>query len=104
MKLIDLLTAREALQKLITQDLPIREAYALMKLTDSCNVHLSFYGQELAKFDPHEDPDRLRELQDLDIGQIEKTKITIRDELRLSAADVRALLPLVSFHGLEEEE
>ena len=103
MKLIDLLTAREALQKLIAQDLPIREAYALMKLTDSCNVHLSFYGQELAKFDPFDNPDRLRELQDLDIGPIEKTRITIRDELRLSAADVRALLPLVSFHGLEEE-
>jgi hypothetical protein len=66
MKLIDLVNARDSLQKLIAQDLPIRTAYQLMKLTDECNRHLGFYGGELAKFDPARDPERLKELEEMD--------------------------------------
>lgn len=97
MKLIDIVRARESLQKLVTQDLPIRTAYELMNMTDICNRHLVFYGQELAKFDPVADPDRLRELEDMEVSDIHAVSVQITDGLKLSAADVKMLLPLVSF-------
>lgn len=99
MKLIELVNAREALQKLIAQDLPIRTAYELMKLTDEANRHLTFYGQELGKFDPEKDPDRLEELNriEIDVGGPERIRISLDGDLRLSAGDVKMLTPLVDF-------
>ena len=97
MKLIDIVNARESLQKLIGQDLPIRKAYELMELTDLCNRHLGFYGQELAKFDPEKDPERLEELDGLDVKDVEKITLPVSDNLKLSAADVKMLLPLIEF-------
>lgn len=98
MKLIDLVNARDSLQKLIGQDLPIRTAYQLMKLTDECNRHLGFYGGELAKFDPAKDPERLAELDNMEVD-IDEMRITISldGDLKISAADVKMLMPLIEF-------
>ena len=99
MKLIDLVNARDSLQKLVVQDLPIRTAYELMKLTDEANRHLTFYGQELGKFDPERDLDRLEELNsiEIDVGGSERIRISLDGDLRLSAGDVKMLTPLVDF-------
>ena len=99
MKLIELVNARDALQKLVAQDLPIRTAYELMMLTDEANRHLIFYGQELGKFDPERDLDRLEELNniEIDIGGSERIRISLDGDLRLSAGDVKMLTPLVDF-------
>lgn len=100
MKLIDLVNARDSLQKLIAQDLPIRTAYQLMKLTDECNRHLGFYGGELAKFDPARDPERLKELEEMEITDLhhEKLRMPIKDGIVLSAADVKLLEPFMEFY------
>lgn len=99
MKLYELVTARGALQKLIAQDLPLRTAYSLMKLTDECNRHLSFYGAEIGKFDPDKNPGRLEELNnmEIDIGQAERIKISLGGDIRLSAADVKHLMAIIDF-------
>ena len=97
MKLIEIVNARAALQKLVMQDLPIRKAFELMEMTDACNRCLTFYGQELTKFNPEEDPDRLRELEDMEVRDVQPVSVQITDGLKLSAADVKMLLPLVSF-------
>ena len=101
MKLIDLVNARDSLQKLVAQDLPIRTAYELMKLTEACNRHLGFYGAEIAKFDPAKDPMRLAELNamEIDIGTEEKVVISMEWDLKLSAGDVKMLMPLVDFQN-----
>lgn len=96
MKLIELVNARVALGKLIVQDLPIRTAYKLMKLTDECNRHLGFYGQEIAKFNPEEDSERLKELNEMDID-VEKVAIDMSGDIVLSASDIKALVPLIEF-------
>ena len=99
MRLIEIVNARDSLQKLIVQDLPIRTAYELMKFTDEANRHLSFYGQELGKFNPEEYPERLEELNemDVDIGGTDRVKISLDWGLKLSASDVKMLAPLVNF-------
>lgn len=99
MKLIDLVNARDSLQKLVQQDLPLKTAYKLMQITDECNRHLVFYGNEIAKIDPDKNHDRLDELNDMEIEPFpqEKPKISVDDGLVLSAADVKMLMPLVDF-------
>lgn len=103
MKLVDIVAARDALQKLVAQDLPLRVAYHLMKLTDSCNFHLEFYGTERMKLGELPDPDRLRELNEMEVTDLKETRlrIPITDGLRLSASDVKALEPFIVF--FEEE-
>lgn len=99
MKLIDLINAKDSLQKLVQQDLPLRTAYELMQLTDECNRHLLFYGNELTKFKPEKDPERLVELENMEIdtGRSEKITISLDGDLKLSATDVKMLMPLVEF-------
>lgn len=99
MKLTEIINARDALQKLVAQDLPIRTAYEVMKLTEECNRHLGFYGQELSKFDPAADPGRLDELNNMEIstGSGQKITIALDSAIRLSASDIKMLLPLVDF-------
>lgn len=101
MKLIEIVRARDSLQKLVQQDLPIRKAYELMELTDLCNRHLGFYGQEIGKFDPEKNPERLDELDSLEVEDVVRVSVPITDDLMLSAADVKLLLPLIKF--TEEE-
>lgn len=98
MRLIDIVDARDALQKLVMQDLPLRTAYNLMSLTDECNKHLNFYYNELAKFNPEENPARLKELENLEVN-IEGITIYLDNSIKLSAADVKMLFPLIKFKG-----
>lgn len=105
MRLLDLINARDSLQKLVAQDLPIRKAYELMMLTDECNRHLNFYGNEIGKFDPEKDLDRLDELNNMEILQESDSRIQIAmdGDLRLSATDVKLLLPLIDFTDTKED-
>lgn len=99
MKLIDIVNARAPLQKLVQQDLPLRTAWELVKVTDAVNRCLSFYAEELTKLGSEPDPVRLQELQQLDVQAPtpEPFRIQIQDGLRLSAADVKLLEPLITF-------
>lgn len=99
MKLIELVNARTALGKLVSQDLPIRTAYALVKLIDECNSHLTFYGNERGKFDAKENPERLDELNnmEIDVKQAERICISLDGDLKLSPGDVKMLMPLIDF-------
>ena len=45
MKLYDIALASKPLQKLIGQDLPLRQAYALAILATKLNPTLEFYGR-----------------------------------------------------------
>ena len=103
MKLIDIVNARAPLQKLVQQDLPLRTAWELVRVTDGVNRCLSFYAEELTKLGSEPDPVRLQELQQLDVQAPtpEPFRIQIQDGLRLSAADVKLLEPLITF--TEEE-
>lgn len=99
MKLIDLVNARDSLQKLVQQDLPLKTAYKLMQITDECNRHLVFYGNELAKIESNGEPERLEELDNLEVldDAWEKPKISADCNITLSAVDVKLLMPLVDF-------
>ena len=57
MKLIEIVNARGSLQKLVGQELPLRVAYRLVKVTDAINFHLTVYGGELMKLGENPDPD-----------------------------------------------
>ena len=102
MKLIELVSARDGLSKLVRQDLPIRTAYELMKKTDECNKHLEFYGQERMKLGQEANPERLEELNGMEVEVGEKVRILISDNLMLSAVDIKSLEPIVEFY--EEQE
>ena len=100
MKLITIVNARMSLQKLVQQDLPIRTAWQVMKLADRCNIHLSFYGDQLARLGPEPDPDKLAQLQELEISELNalvKIDLPLDGDLRLSAADIKHLTPFVNF-------
>ena len=97
MKLKEIVIARGALQKLIEQDLPLRQAFALVKLTDRINVHLDFYGRELWKIG--DDEEKIRELEDFEVDDLPETRLQISMEgnVRLSGQDVKALEPFIEF-------
>ena len=44
MRLYDIVLAAQPLQKLVNQDLPIRQAYKVAMLATRVNPHLDFYG------------------------------------------------------------
>ncbi len=100
MKLIEIVDARNSLQKLIGQDLPLRVAYRLVKLTDAINFHLGFYGSEMAKLGADPDPTKKKELEEMEITDLyhEKLRLPIRDGLVLSASDVKMLEPFIEFY------
>lgn len=100
MKLIEIVDARDSLQKLVGQDLPLRLAYRLTRLTDAINFHLNFYGSERMKLGENPDPERLEELENMEITDLhhERLKLPIRDGLVLSASDVKMLEPFIEFY------
>ena len=100
MKLITIVNARMSLQKLVQQDLPIRTAWQVMKLTDECNIHLQFYGGQIRKLGDDPDPDKLAALQDMEISELDarvKISVPLDGNIRLSAVDLKALAPFVEF-------
>lgn len=100
MKLIDIVNSRDALQKMVAQDLPLRLAYRLVKLTDKINLHISFYYGELMKLGEDPDPERLQELDEMEITDLkqERLRIPIIEGLKLSATDVHMLEPFIDFY------
>lgn len=98
MKLYDIALASKPLQKLIGQDLPLRQAYALAILATKLNPTLEFYGNQLMSGRPQEE---LNELE-AELPEFKRIKLPIDLDLRLSAGDIKCLEPFVEFEGVEE--
>lgn len=94
MRLYDIVLAAQPLQKLVNQDLPLRQAYKVAMLATRVNPHLEFYGAELAK-GKFED-----ELNDFDVSDFDTAQpieLSLALDLKLSAADIKRLEPFVTF-------
>lgn len=100
MKLIEIVNARGALQKLVVQDLPLRTAFRVVEVVEKCNRHLHFFSQERQKLGAIPDEEKLAELENFEISDIDSEtpiEILADDSLRLSAGDIKALEPFVRF-------
>lgn len=98
MKLYDIALASKPLQKLIGQDLPLRQAYALAILATKLNPTLEFYGNQLMSGRPQEE---LNELE-AELPEFKRIKLPIDLDLRISAGDIKCLEPFVEFEGVDE--
>ena len=98
MKLYDIALASKPLQKLIGQDLPLRQAYALAILATELNPTLEFYGNQLMSGRPQEE---LNELE-AELPEFKRIKLPLDLDLRLSAGDIKCLEPFVEFEGVDE--
>lgn len=94
MRLYDIVLAAKPLQKLVNQDLPIRQAYKVAMLATRVNPHLEFYGAELAK---GKDEQALNDFDVPDFDAVELIALDLSLDLRLSAADIKRLEPFVTF-------
>lgn len=94
MRLYDIVLAAQPLQKLVNQDLPIRQAYKVAMLATRVNPHLEFYGAELAK---GKDEQALNDFDVPDFDAAEPITLDLSLDLRLSAADIKRLEPFVTF-------
>lgn len=94
MRLYDIVLAAQPLQKLVNQDLPIRQAYKVAMLATRVNPHLEFYGAELAK---GKDERALNDFDVPDFDADEPITLDLSLDLRLSAADIKRLEPFVTF-------
>ena len=99
MKLIDIVNARMALQKLTEQDLPLRTAFEIVELVERCNRHLAFFSHIRQKLGALPDETKLAELENFEVTDLDELPIEIlaEESLRLSASDVKALEPFVKF-------
>ena len=98
MKLYDIALASKPLQKLIGQDLPLRQAYALAILATKLNPTLEFYGNQLMSGPPQAE---LNELE-AELPEFKRIKLPLDLDLRLSAGDIKCLEPFVEFEGVDE--
>ena len=98
MKLYDIALASKPLQKLIGQDLPLRQAYALAILATKLNPTLELYGNQLMSGRPQEE---LNELE-AELPEFKRIKLPLDLDLRLSAGDIKCLEPFVEFEGVDE--
>lgn len=98
MKLYDIALASKPLQKLIGQDLPLRQAYALAILATKLNPTLEFYGNQLVSGRQQAE---LNELE-AELPEFKRIKLPIDLDLRLSAGDIKCLEPFVEFEGVDE--
>lgn len=98
MKLYDIALASKPLQKLIEQDLPLRQAYALAILATKLNPSLEFYGSQLMSGRPQTE---LNELE-ADLPEFERIKLPLDLDIRLSAGDIKCLEPFVEFEGVDK--
>lgn len=98
MKLYDIALASKPLQKLIGQDLPLRQAYALAILATKLNPSLEFYGNQLMSGRSQVE---LNELE-ADLPEFERIKLPLDLDIRLSAGDIKCLEPFVEFEGADE--
>lgn len=93
MKLYDIALAAKPLQKLIEQDLPLKQAYQLAILATKLNPTLEFYGKQLMSGRPQEE---LNELP-ADVGELQRITLPLDLDIRLSAGDIKCLEPFVTF-------
>lgn len=98
MKLYDIALASKPLQKLIEQDLPLRQAYALAILATKLNPSLEFYGNQLMSGRPQAE---LNELE-AELPKFSRIKLPLDLDIRLSAGDIKCLEPFVEFEGADE--
>lgn len=94
MRLYDIVLAAQPLQKLVNQDLPLREAYKVATLATRVNPHLEFYGAELAK---GKFEDELNDFDVPDFDTVQPIQLSLALDLKLSAADIKRLEPFVTF-------
>lgn len=94
MRLYDIVLAAQPLQKLVNQDLPLRQAYKVAMLATRVNPHLEFYGAELAKGKFEGDINDF-DVPDFDTAQ--PIELSLALDLKLSAADIKRLEPFVTF-------
>lgn len=94
MRLYDIVLAAQPLQKLVNQDLPLRQAYKVAMLATRVNPHLEFYGAELAKGKAEGE---LNNFEVSDFDTTEPIELSLALDLQLSAADIKRLEPFVAF-------
>lgn len=94
MRLYDIVLAAQPLQKLVNQDLPLREAYKVAMLATRVNPHLEFYGAELAK---GKFEDELNDFDVSDFDTVQPIQLSLSLDLKLSAADIKRLEFFVTF-------
>lgn len=103
MKLFEVINAAPGLQKLILQDLPLKTAYEVMKLTERVNPLLNFFGNEEIK--ARGDEKIMAELRDLEVDGFEdffRIPISLDADIRLSPSDVRNLSIFCDFKEAEK--
>lgn len=98
MRLYDVAIAAKPLQKLIGQDIPLKQAYALAILATKLNPTLSFYGEQLAS---GRDQAELNALE-ADLPELPRITLPLDLDIRLSAGDIKCLEPFVTFEGADE--
>ena len=96
MKLYDIAIAAKPLQKLIEQDLPLRQAYELAILAKKLNPTLEFYGTQLAS---GRDQNELNAL-DVELPELPRITLPLDLDIKLSAGDVNCLAPFILFEGM----
>ena len=99
-KIGNLIDAVPALRKLNSLDLPLKTSYKVYKLVEEVNKSLGFFTEKREKIQKKADNQdaELRELvnqeEEISSGKI---TITLTDDVKLSAADISALLPFIDF-------
>lgn len=94
MRLYDIALAADPLQKLVNQDLPLRQAYQVAMLATRVNPHLEFYGAQIAL---GKDPQELDVFDVSEFDTVQPIILPLSLDLRISAADIKRLEPFVSF-------
>lgn len=103
MKLSEIVDASPGLQKLILQDLPLRAALDIMRLTERVNPFLRFFGEEEIKAGGA--AERMAELRELaidDFDDFQRIPLTVSDGIKLSPSDVKHLTHFIDFQEVEK--
>lgn len=105
-KIETIIGAIPALRKLNELDLPLTKSFEVFGLVGAADKALSFFTEKREIIQKKAD-NRDKELDELVNREIEldteKISITISDDLRLSAADIRQLMPFIDFKAPEKE-
>ena len=97
MTLYEIAVASKPLQKLISQDLPLRAAYDLAIMATKLNPSLEFFGEQLAN------GRSLEELNALEADvEIKRVELPLDLDIKLTASDVKCLEPFVKFTEVDK--
>ena len=99
-KISTLIDAVPALRKLNSLDLPLKTSFKVYKLVAAVDSELSFFTERREAIQKKAD-NRDAEIQELVNQEVEldagRVAIIMTDDLRLSAADLAALMPFIDF-------